>query len=442
MSPRNATVPGVSHFVAGYELDDANASPAPTPHEFTIGTSNPALDELKQRRWRLNSRQRQLVRHLDKFYANLETPKKNTVLGLRPPIGGTLSELQSQQVTLSRRASFLLNLETMNSLQHLVDEVEARPDLHGSVKLEVNAFLHSAKKHTEHVMAAALQDAMDGKRICPLVFQPLRFSQFLDANRFQIRNILSACCLQQPARDDALKPAMENLAESYFAHSWDYEGAPMARPDKVVVALNSPYNFEVFYDPPETMTMSISMESAGAEQFCRALRVDASPSEDGLERSYAYLLNGFENLSMEKKLAGFYLRSLFIQLARSQELVGLNNVDFSQHGRVNRQIAARTLAEFHYKGSWGFGDLIDSADEFCSQRECGAFLVSDLRELDKKCVEETGTPLITMPEMRRWLNSTAIYFDLQALREPAIRLMVQAPPLTGLALLNLPEFKN
>lgn len=93
-------------------------------------------------------------------------------------------------------------------------------------------------------------------------------------------------------------------------------------------------------------------------------------------------------------------------------------------------------------GNPGFGEAIHRDGGPLSQREMSTELVGMLGGLDQYCVEETGTPLITMPEIRSWMHSPAMPIDLRALREPSSRLLLQVPALTGRALLDLPEFKD
>lgn len=145
---------------------------------------------------------------------------------------------------------------------------------------------------------------------------------------------------------------------------------------------------------------------------------------------------------MEKKLAGFYTQSLFKELAQVQEAMGMHSANIPLHGRAAQQSAARTVEEFSYQGSPDFGDVILPDDAPISQRETTTRCVAFLRELDQMSVEETGTPLITMPEVRSWVHSPALSVDLRALREPHSRLLLQAPALTGRALLDLPEFQG
>ena len=443
MYPIHSNQQRLQDLLARLGFDDAQPPPPPTPHEFTIGTTNPALAELKRRRGQLNPRQTKLVDDLDEFYDNTNRSQANVELGyfVAPDDLSALRPIDRE--ALQRRASFLLNTDAMNALPQLYVDVCDDEDLAPNAELEINAVFNSAKSHAEHVMAAALQDARAGERVCPLVFQPVDFPVFLTANSFLVRQVVRACCLPQPTRDIALKPALEDLANAYFSYSVNFPGAPKLRPQDVHVNLNSAENTSTSANRRGYITATVGIDSLGAEQFCRSLRADAEVPDNSRDLLRAHLLRGFEGLQPEQKLAAFYIQSLLQELAEVEEVMGVQSVDIPQHGAAAQRAARGTLKEWNYEGSQRLRDEIRSQEEGeLSQREEITYSVQLIAEVDDRNYQETGEPFIMMPQVRAWACSPAMLVDLRALREPSARLLLQAPPITGRALLDMPEFKE
>ncbi len=441
MAPINPDRQRILDMFSRLGFDEGQPRPAPSPHESTIGTRNPALAELKRRPHYLNARQNKLVDDLDTFYQNTEQSMTNLELGYDFPSHRMSSLSSEQRQTLQRRASFLLNNDVMEALPDALEEVMEDGELLPTAKLELNAILNSAKSHTEHVMAAAREDARVGARVCPLMFQPVNFPVFLTTNSIFVRNVISACRLPQPARDRALKPALEGFARMYFSYSMNHLGAPKIQPKDFEIVLNSSESSSTSTDDRGNLTARLVIDSADAEQVCRSLQSGSEPDTvRDLFRSY--MMKGFESHPLDQKLGAFYTQSLFQELAELQEITGAESADRPEHTLPARHAARRTLEEWEYKGSENFGDVVESQPgDQLSQRERTTAALQILTNLDDACIETQGTPLINMPEVRSWAHSPAMHFDLRALREPSARLLLQVQPLTGRALLDLPEFR-
>lgn len=424
-------------------VGSAAGEAAATSDKYRIGWSNPALEQLKRLPGPASPRQQKLLGALDCFYDDVQGSKTNVELGFehRNP---SLSLSTHHITTLRRRASFLLNTEALRSLPDSVRVVANDPSLPptSAAKLEVNAILNSVKTQTERVLADAMQEAIRGGRVCPMVLQPVNFSVFLTVHAAAVENMFRICELPQPARDRALKPALEGFASRYFAYSVNYPGAPTIRPQEIKVTLNSPSQSHLSTDWRGRPRASIKIDSTHVEQFCRELTINPGQPDNPEDMVRMQLLTGFEEMPLNKKLAAFYIQSLLHELATVQELAGLQSISNRQDGPEAQSAAQRTLEEWQYQGSEAFGDGIQERSDGFSQREAMIDILRALRLMNAECARESGTPLITLPQVYSWANSSQMVIDTLALVEPKDRLILQVPGVTGQALLDMPEFKE
>lgn len=413
----------------------------PTPHEFAVGRGNPALADLRRRPQR-NARQTGVVTHLEQFYSNTETPRTNA--SLYSPSSNVLTGGLSEQdlATARRRASFLLNAEAMKALPEAIQDVPREAGIIGlsTATIEVNAILSSIKSQSEHVMAAALEDARNGNRLCPLTLSVTNFPMFMTLHARVVREIVDACALPQPGRDRALRPLLEQFSQAYFAYSRNYPGAPRIRPDEVQVKLKSGTGIRIATTFRGKIIAKIAIDPAEVEQFCRSPALDATEGQDGFALLRSRMMRGFEAHPMPKKRAAFYVQQLLSNLSELQEELGTGSANKPQHGAEAQRAARRTIEELSYAGSPRFGDRIEARGAEYSDRELATYALRIVPQMDRAFQRQYGMPLISSPAVGAWAHTPAFQVDQAALREPSVRLSLQVAPITGRFLQSMPEF--
>lgn len=422
--------------------------PSPTALEAarTVGRSNPALADLQRLRAHLTPLQAAAADDIAGFYENSKGPRRNLDLDFSEDAQADGFQTEEQERTLERRASFLLNSDTMDGLATLIGTMPLDAEIPGAAMTMTTAAITAAacsiKSQTEHVKAVALQDARHGDRICPMTLQPAEFQRMLDRNTQTLARVVEACRMPVAEREQALNALLEQLAVAYFQHSLDSPGAPRSAPHKVVISLSEPAMSDVTVSLFKEKIVHLAIDSAGIDHLCTAPLPTTDTCQDQRTIFRAHLLEGFQNHSPEKKRAALYLQLLWRELGIVQETLGLRSADKPRHGAPAQRAAARTHEERSYPGSQCMGDQIGAETDPEAQRRVVMQGLEALPGRDRSFKQCSGLSLITDDRVRAWTHSTAYPFELRMLRRPRERLLLQAIPITGAALLRTSVFRT
>jgi len=429
------------------QVAEANRQPAPPPAPAAvserIGRMNTALVELRSRRATLNPRQERVVDEMGQFYQDtISTPTNSDIFYVSSDARQNLPE--ADQITLQRRASFLLNGAAFGELPHAIDEISEEAGIIGYSKatLMINAIANSVKSQIEHVNAAALQDAQRGDRVCPMTLQPAKFSEFLKQHDRVLREIVDACQLPARSGEPAIKKALEMLATGYFRQATNYPGAPTIRPDEVQVQLNSEASSSVKGNARNHIIAFVKIDNGGAEEFCRNPLPKLDDCEDFETIYRARLLQGFDHHSPQKKRAALLIQLMLQEVSELQEVLGMESANIPSHSQPAKRAAIRSSEEMRYAGSEALTDITVATEDAPAQRDIATRAMKALPGLDVAFEGVYHSPLITNALMRKWVHSPEMFMDLRGLAEPSARLQLQVSPLTGQALLDTPAFRS
>lgn len=417
-------------------------SPVALEASCTVGRTNPALEHLQKRNFCLTSLQKIVVGSVEQFYENSAEPKRNLDLGLSAGMHTNETLTDAQERTLERRASFLLIRDAMEGLKPLIGNIlqDANAHEHSMTTVAVNAVACSVKSHAEQVKAIALQEARISERICPLTLLPNNFGDMLRRNTLNLAQVVTACHLPVAEREAALKPLLEQLAASYFRHSMEAPGVPRSMPHKIIVSMGDTARSDVHVNPFREKTIRLSIDSADIDQLCGGPLPGAGECENDETLLRVHLLQGFQNHSSEKKRAALYLQLLWCEVADVQRALELRSLDGPNHSAAAYQAAARTREALHYPGSHECGDQVGSEADLGVQRRAATTAMESLPDVDRSFKKRFGSSLFIDARVGAWTQSTAYRFDLRMLRQPRDRLLLQAIPITGSALLGTSVF--
>lgn len=422
------------------------SAPSPLARQVarTVGRTNPALVGLQNMRSRLTPSQAAIVTTIERFYEDNATPKRNLDLDFIAREEFWINLTDEHERTLERRASFLLNSDSMYTMDALICNIvpDAGPNGHSVTTIAVNAVACSVKSQTEHVKEVALQEAQRGERICPMTLQQLSFQNMLYRNEHLLKQAVQACRMPVAQRERALNPLLVELAASYFEHSRDAPGAPKSVPQKVIVSMHDSGQSDFDINPSGETTARLVIDSNGIDDLCNAPLQAANTCEDYRTIFRAHLLEGFQEHSPEKKRAALYLQLLWVELGAVHEMLGLHSLDKPNHGAEAQRAAARTHEEISYPGSHSFGDQISAENGMEAQRHVVTQAMEALPTIDAAFQQRFGTSMITDSRIHAWTQSPAYSVDLRMLRQPGSRLLLQAIPITGSAMLNIPIFRT
>ena len=435
-------------FHSAHRSTAGAASPAGAPEAAVqrpadptrVGTTNPSLQPLQAMRSQLCSDDQNMLQKIENYYRHIRTEMTNRDIVEEAGVETPSNPEPVLGRTMRRRASFLLNREAMNYVEDNQIRVLSyqRPDR--TQVLLMNAIATSFKSQAEHVGDAALRDAQQGRRLCPMTLQPAAFNAFLAQNSWVARLAIANCTIGPAYRGRALKPVLERFAKSYFDKAAATSGAATLDVDSVEVCFETGGDSMSCTNQQDRHHVVLKIDDSGAEDFCS--RQYTGAFENQSEAYFHHQLQGFEEHEPLQKLAALYLQLTLDEISTVEERHFLPDGGTGASAITRRQARA-TQEEYTYPGFKGFED--DMSKEPTQGMDSRSKLLGQLRQLpmiEDQFRRQFGQELFTDPRLRSWVRSVGLPYDLMSLTNPAARLSLQRAQMNAQALLQLQEFKR
>lgn len=341
--------------------------------------------------------------------------------GAVPPIG--------ERITLARSPSFLLADPVLSNMGDAMPRDTtgfARP-LSAADQALLTAQVANIRLQIKTNQQQAADQARRGERICTLPFDAQRFDAFLDRHKPLLRQVVAAFERGGEDRDTVLESGLASLATDYLRTvnrlpsglaegeyiNMDgvlFDSAPVSValiPEKGMVDRS-------VIDCGDSDKLIIWIKTGGLD----ALPDDAMVADEGLE-GWSEQLAG---CTVAQEQAGVILQNLFFALATTEETQCLDEERAAERrGTAMSAAARRTDADFDYEGSAAIGDDFDDEDG-ASQRSASVVPMTALAFRAQVYEDIHGTPLLTDPQLDRWVNSPALDSDLLSLVNPSFRM--------------------
>ena len=409
------------------------------PVRQRVGTANPSLQALQPVRSQLSRDDQNMVGKIEKYYANIGTDKTNRDIVEAAGMDVPADPAPQLDRALRRRASFLLNREAMNYVHDNAQRVLMGSRPNRQQVLLFNAIATSFKSQAEQVGNAAVRDAQQGRRLCPMTLQPAVFTTFLNRNQGLLASITAVCARGPRQRARELPPLLESFAKNYFNSAATAGNVVKLKPDTVQVSLEPGGCSRTAENWRGGLDILLNLDDGGADAFCQARK--SGPPASQSDAYFSNQLQGFERHTPAQRLAALYLQMTLDEITVIEERVPMM-ADKHTDGTVQRQAQA-TMEEHTYPGFAGFQD--DIMDRNTGSNGSRAALLSPLGKLPAVAHQfkrQYGEELLVDPGLRTWAGSSDLYYDMMSLSKPAGRLMLQRAQPNAQALLQTPAFQR
>ncbi len=355
---------------------------------------------------------------------------------------------------MRRKASFLLISEVLNDMSMLTGPEEqvmfqlAMPD---HVRNMLTAQAYALQKQVMANRADAMNKILQGRRICPLFMHTPVFHSFMQREYAALKNLAGLFARSGPNRFDAISDALSEFAQRYLAVT-NRRPAHLKRNQSVTC-----FDQVTFTDCSVGVCVFDAITHAGMSEgtlcdehygekfpaiFLNAntlLHPNADPAQGTDFDRYA--ITGFEHCSIPEKQAIIFLLDLFYELGDLEVRVAIDKGKTSLVP-AESSLAFATEDDMNFKGLARFGDLFnESRIESDDQRSPLISNAENLRPLVLAYQEAHGQPLLTDPELEKWVCNPGFPYDIAALHNPDVRMWMMGVDFAKQALLQSAAFK-
>lgn len=439
--PQNNRGPGTTTEGSSNQPDGAVSRPR---------ERHPALSRLIELKWQLGDSVPKMIGHLQEFDRNHGRSLTNAQI-ISP--FARMNPDAEMHFAMRRKASFLMISDVLEDINSLTTG-EVRPLYHSvvddNIRLMLTAQVHALQKQVFSNRTDAFNKVMHGKRICPLTMQSPGFDHFIQRETAALQNLTSLCSTHGPKRSEDISNALSEFAQRYLGVT-NRQPAHLKRNQSVtyfneVTLTDCSVGVWLFNKKPDSaMNEGVVYEEHYGEKHAvifieigTLTHPYADPAKG--DEFHCVATAGFEHCSIPQKQAAVFLLGLFYELGDLEIQVAIDRGKSSFNPR-EASLAHETEQDAKYKGLVQFGDRFDEhAVEPDNQRSPAAFPASQIRPLALAYREAHRSPLLTDPELEKWLINQRFAYDMDCVHNPECRMWMMNVDFAKQALLRSPAF--